>query len=76
VETAQVDALKQQHAAEVAAVQQQYEARMQELGMELKVDMARKVRGRLLNLLQRRAGNGGDTPAESGEPVQPTGEES
>jgi pyruvate-ferredoxin/flavodoxin oxidoreductase len=75
VEASLLDALKQQHAAELAAVQGQYDARLKDLSLEVRIDMARKVRGRLLTLLQRRVGNGDDTSVQPGEPVQAAEEE-
>jgi pyruvate-ferredoxin/flavodoxin oxidoreductase len=71
VEAASLEKLEEQHAAELASVQQQYEAQLQGLSTELRVDMAKKVRGRLLALLQRRAGNG-DKTATSAEPTTAT----
>lgn len=64
VEMGPVAELEERHAAELAAVRRQYEAQLQGQHTELKIEMARKVRSRLLALLQRRAaGNGGKTEA-------------
>jgi pyruvate-ferredoxin/flavodoxin oxidoreductase len=61
------------HEAELAALRDQYETRIQGLEGELRVTLARQVRSRLLTLLQRRSGNGGAATATAAAPAD-TGE--
>lgn len=50
---------------DMESVRAEYEARIEDLSTELRIDMARKVRGRLLTLLRRRLAAGAAVPSVS-----------
>jgi pyruvate-ferredoxin/flavodoxin oxidoreductase len=54
--------------ADLAAVRDQYETRIQGLEDDLRLTLARQVRSRLLTLLQRRSGNGATATETATEP--------
>jgi hypothetical protein len=48
------------HAAEVDALRQDYETRLANQHFELKAELARQIRTKLMNIVSRQSGNGGD----------------